>query len=1841
VSTVASTDEFERRLDAAERRGQSSTPRRAATFPAEALVWFALVPAWPLSVAEQSFPVGEGGLGQGDSVRELFERLEGAGIVESGPGESPLEGAWYWMGSQQRVNVLLHELPDRGLDSRALSLEQLSVAAGALADWQKVGNPLTPALERWITLVQPSGDPSANQNARRWFARRDESAFERTAAEEARVQLMAGVLDERVQTAMEAARTASSLACPDALRWIETAEPLAELLGGALVLALARAQRRLELFHRQARDERFLGSYYARPELEAAFKELVESTDDRAWALHYAGAGGVGKTMVLRWIKSRYALDHPVTTARVDFDHLNPEYPSRAPGLLLMGLAEELRLNDDLAVVKAFDDFDGAIRAVHGRQQGALLAREESDVTSRDATFDDALDLFVAALKHIAQTSRPVLILDTCEELSRLRADGTLPDNVAVTFNVLERIQKLVPSVRVVFSGRRPLAQAGTNWTWPGCGLPPRDYLQMCQVEGFTETEARGFLAACLKNRPLDSTLAEAILRQSSLDRTSQFRRRQIASPTRVVWTDDRPDETAAPHYNPFDLDLYASWVVSDVHLDADKLIAAGAHHYVKERILGRVSDKLSPWVPHLAVVGRFDRDFLEQLTDLPEPFFNGLFQWASGLEWLDIDRTAGPTQVWAVNPNMRERILECLRDESGPILAAAQAAVAALARKITLSRPWGELLVAYFEATLEAFHMAPAETAVWWNNVEARIARDAEWEWAVTLCDALLGPEGLAARLNPAITPPGIEEHPLRPCIRATEAAVRLHLRYGNPSPEIRSIWQEVVDGLTGRPDIPGREVALYRAHVGVAAHYEDLASASAQLASPAVERTLPGAQLVASELGLLENLVELWESQVGEPGNAPNLIGESILARLSILDAAAQAAAPDLEAFCLCLQARLFARLRDIAGSVALFEVAIRLPVPATPPQTWLDWVRPSDLAARLRLEMVRALAPAVDVEDLLALLRWVEAADAPESPKSPIPLDADRLQAATLLLESSLQPINRALPRASELPADEPVRRAHRAYPANFAVVTRLVADQGFVGAAVDTASSISGDTKARIDLRREAARVIVSIAIRMRLAERSVGLSTSLNNSGVIDDARQALRAQMLGPSFGQEASIRVFALSPVHSSYQDVAFALDDALALGRTVPVDRRFVQEWTRVQPREPVEEFTLLLRVAGPGEVPDALVNRIGRRRAAEIALEEGSLLSLETPGPANLVLRRALDWYVQTQDTSGAFLATIALALIAARTGDRATLTQLVDRLLSTQRPPVPNMTENWPSRAESPKLAETWIAFVEAAPDFWQPWLLRLAACAIRCAEYAVSGPQTDRLRTWLNVRYRGNWPLEMNGVLASVPEPRGTPVVVSPRPLTPQPDGPESISPESNAVPRSTGGPRSYLIPTLGVIELAAILVLLFFGFVWLLGKTVGDLGASADILAFGGTLIGAIAYVAGLVALARFGMTRFSSRGLELDLDGLPSPQLTFYKPFAVPYAARHISSLSGRVWWRARLERTHASEAGVDDPYSEQAADVWPEPSRLWRVIIGLSDVLWRGARGSFGIRCPDLADAAPWEAIVSLGQRHTRQLRDVHYAFQRVRGFPPPEVRVLRAPFVGRIEIVTVATDINSASLARSNWTPVLIGRTDFEHAWHQRIEPDESRAPGVRVGVLHIFGTPVETSAGLRLRVGGPTAEATVTASTATSDQSTEWQADEIAAAYRSVRVCIIHGLPLPPRARTSGDRRSAGIARRFGAELWRAGFPAVILLPPLPEPVAAEAIARLAKAVSRARTHAVRDLSRALRDIQDVVARLGHVDPEAAREMAFDVCFYAPGELNLTVVELEALEAPTTS
>ena len=253
------TEEY--RLALEEERRQERD-ERWADVPTPVRLLLALAPAFTPSLVERlaDFPAGR--------LRRLFDHLaQNPRTDEPGPGLAE--------------PVLALEAPYRD----ELLAEYLASPEGRtfLRDSAgKIGQ----------DVLRLEGEPGVPSRTARWAKLAAWAATDN--------QRAARALDTEVEAAIGSGDRADEV-----FHWIEAARPLADLLtrdrAPELELALQRAGRRLELHYRRRRDAQLLETYLRRPEQDAAYFDLIRP-GAAAWALHYRGEGGSGKTMLLRHI---------------------------------------------------------------------------------------------------------------------------------------------------------------------------------------------------------------------------------------------------------------------------------------------------------------------------------------------------------------------------------------------------------------------------------------------------------------------------------------------------------------------------------------------------------------------------------------------------------------------------------------------------------------------------------------------------------------------------------------------------------------------------------------------------------------------------------------------------------------------------------------------------------------------------------------------------------------------------------------------------------------------------------------------------------------------------------------------------------------------------------------------------------------------------------------------------------------------------------------------------------------------------------------------------------------------------------------------------------------------------------------------------------------------------------------------------------------------------------------------------------------------------------------------------------------------------------------------------
>jgi hypothetical protein len=1717
-------------------------PSRLVGLPIEEVAWLCLAPAWPLALARESFPGPQGQLMTGDAVERELRELEKRGLVDFYAGEAPWSGPWCTMNRQQRsivANELLQFTPN---DPEYLA----RTARNAAIQMRKAARdqPLPRTLEQWAELVEPG--------------LRDG---------------MADLLDARVAGALQASRDAGQPSCPEAAKWIETAEPLADILAGNLVVAVARSVRRLDLFQRQSVDERFLGNYQPRKEQEQAFVELLE--DGQAWALNLVGYGGVGKTMLVRHLKTGFAREHGLATARLDFDNLNPNYPARAPGLLLMGFAEELRLNDDPAVAKSFVFFDNAIRSVHSKLEGAFRSGSSGAIGGVATGFETAKQAFCEALGLIAERSQPLLILDTCEELAKLRNEQNLPEALLRTFDLLKDLHDAVPSLRVVFAGRRILASEGSEWSVPQSQLPVRKYLRLMEVRGFDREEAEGFLANYSKDGlGVKRELWPSILKQAVS--------RESPALAHVVWkSGHRAAGVDGPRYNPFDLDLLAAWAATST---GPGEMQEGANVYIRDRIAGRLESPLHEYLPDLAIMGRFDREMFELLTGFSGEACDLLWEKIRSQEWIDVDRSARANgEVYLIEQHLRERILSYYQSNA-MIWNAARQRVRPVLGRITLERQWSDLDHAYFLAAMDVMGDYPVKAADWWAEVERKIARDGVWDWARDITSPLLDTND----------PANLRQTGLYAAVAATSCSAALRF---TPS-ELGSMWEEVLTYASLHPTEPGRALLAYRARAGIIAAIrrqldppdESYAGKFEELLGQVPEwNSLPAEsrgdeQAWATEVALIENCVEvleridwrlrppasLLEKVTGREEQIWRLVPRQWAAFLRML------LLRTLEGGPVAVFLRILG-LRALEGGPVKGEDWIAAP---DPPQTdWLDWRRESDLGPRIRLEQARlnrwsGLAPPTAV-----------ALPNPDSPFNS--LDEERLSALQLLtqLDHSVPEISDAFIKQSlSVAARPPECQAHRAVPPYFAVALEVKALQGDVAAAVRALQDISADTQYTLDVRQAADRALLRIAARYRLLDSRESYANTLAQSVLLSDSVQGAGANAYNPVrnlipfvgrwresinyLSREGHDPHVAPSTAPTAtFAEFSLALDwteAALSADGPAQVDisEAALAAWRNEHPRRLVESFTLTVRArAIEGQVAERDVD-LPLQRAAEILFEEGGLLALNMPMEAVALLSSAAARFELSHDAIGAAIAGIARAMCYARSGNLDRLQHAVGkfnlRALGAQTDGPPS---GWQTGHFDTAMA---------------PWLVRAGACQARAMEFAKPGPETEALMAKLAERFAGGYPLDLSDVLAA-----------------------EGLLVSETITPNTKTARRLETLRNIGYFVAGSSAI---WGMVIACQRLLGFLHVHVTQIQTAGLLLAAGTVGAALPSVWRFYVQAMMEL-MRISVDVSPVGPVS--NPNRPLESRVQLKSTMRFLRWPFR-ERT--SELGPirDGPYAEQANQ--PDRSINLRTAWPMSWYLTA--------RVDPSCAAAPLEALLAYRGRPLTKLAQTQVVMRRSSGS----------------RSLTIATKL--AAPMRVRWWAYEMGhRGSASTAW-ATLPPDRFTVlrgpPGTEADhILHITANAVEDSGGLILRLSRALAETSREGSSQGSSQGGnlgEVSPDRLAASSPQLRLCVLQGFAETTARRLGTDRYAANLMRRAASILFKGGIPAVIVIPPLPEPVAGEVLNILVAAIRRTPRRGVAALVSVVRDMQKVIAAKGNSDAASALEMAYDVCFYAISDIS---------------
>jgi hypothetical protein len=304
-----------------------------------------------------------------------------------------------------------------------------------------------------------------------------------------------------------------------------------------------------------------------------------------------------------------------------------------------------------------------------------------------DGEFQTLLRMFASAVQQIP--GRVVLILDTCEELAKMKADGSPQDAVEVTFKVLGQLHGLVPALRVVLCGRRPLASQGAGWTCIRSadrqGLSERPYLRLHEIRSFDAAEAREYL---VKREKCRADLVEPIL--------PHCREKGYAP------LFSNSSTSAEERYSPFDLSLYATWVKSEPDVTREEVEATTLDQYVRTRIVGRIENsQLAALIPAIAWAGLVDERTMAALAGL-EPGNERARQLSAEMErqeWVAGAANGG----FLVLPEMRRRLLAYYAKNDAPSYDTGRSAAAGFLEQFPAGARVRDLEVVHLEAALEA----------------------------------------------------------------------------------------------------------------------------------------------------------------------------------------------------------------------------------------------------------------------------------------------------------------------------------------------------------------------------------------------------------------------------------------------------------------------------------------------------------------------------------------------------------------------------------------------------------------------------------------------------------------------------------------------------------------------------------------------------------------------------------------------------------------------------------------------------------------------------------------------------------------------------------------------------------------------------------------------------------------------------------------------------------------------------------------------------------------------------------------------------------------------------------
>ncbi|MFZ1473271.1 MAG: hypothetical protein WAV79_10110, partial [Anaerolineae bacterium] len=1004
----------------------------------------------------------------------------------------------------------------------------------------------------------------------------------------------------------------------------------------------------------------------------------------------------------------------------------------------------------------------------------------------------------------------------------------------------------------------------------------------------------------------------------------------------------------------------------------------------------------------------------------------------------------------------------------------------------------------------------------------------------------------------------------------------------------------------------------------------------------------------------------------------------GQAPLADLLAAAGASSPALPlELRTWAALLTARELAGRDQLTAALATARQALelaRLPVPMGSDFTWLDWLPPADLNARVRLEFSQLAHP--------ALLSPADAlAEIGAQPPNPGTLDADRLGAKLLELHAASAAANPDAYAALALPVAANAARAaaiHDATPPLFAALAVARAETGAVDEAIEALRQAQTTAESAVNLAGQRAILAARLAIVRQFRLRDVGLGADIGSGLVSQTVYPEIQPQLLATAGlaapgAQPVAILADAAHawwrsrPVRSA-DDLQAALallpawtpgPDTLANPTFDEASRLFDEQeriyldqqwpspaprrgdsapwraaaaWQKTHPHEPVQALILHLRslalTPAAAGAPADLAGRVGIRRAAQVAWDEGELLALRLPERAIGILQQAAAWAEQAGDAALGFRVQITLALAAACAGQQKTLEQALQgaKALFPRLPFVNLSLLNWDDLTVAAQDGDIVRVggLMNKAPRWplgWQPWLVR--AIAAQAALLALQ-ERPSGLSGILE------WAARSFGVTADDKTVRLPPELEALRSL------PGKAADEPAPSPLRAWLGKIFSANNLVMILGMAIVVAVGGGIYWLFNqgltwaaRTLGmpsdqEIGTPARIGLTLATLF-VIGLAAQIPALLRRQFRVRSRPQLTLRLTG-PTDAASAPTWRSLPPVEMTYSRLTWRWVWRwpfIMAQRTQlaqaASPAAAFTAYGGGAEPLLP--TEIQQRLHEDQALLQRRA-------CDMTVDVEAglaqfgWEGLVVAALKDVKQPREAPLRLRRVLpGAQPAPQDEQPLPVV----VASLADGFEQQEMAQRAWeASQKAGIALMVGGLGEGIERPPEPAPTV----LHLQAAPMRATAGVRLKLSAAQ-QLMAQSSFYQAERGRTLAVEDLPARFERLRLVILQAPALGQTdARSEADYEEAALLRELAAVLFLKGVSCIVTIPPLPAEVAPAALAGLTAALIRLHKAGGLDAERlseamlaAVRQArQDVAAAFGQ-NVAAGFEAAWDLCLYA--------------------